>query len=446
MILRSVARAVPFLGALLALAAAPPPARAQDTTPPRGVRIGLDYRTGMKPGVAVGIVRGAWGDSIRAIVQRDLDAGDRVDVLGAPGTPAATAIAQVGTGINYVVWKAIGAAAAVQLAVNPGSLRVTAYDVVRAAVLQTRDLALTATPGSADWREQVHAASDEMERWLTGTRGIAATRILFVRGGRVYVVDSDDWGERALTEAGTSLSPAWHPSGRIFAYSALGEHGWHIVLRDVAGGPAHVLAATTGGLNITPAFAPDGAALAYAHGEEDGTDLYVVALDGLNASGAARRVTVGRGTDNTSPTFSPEGRRLAFTSGRIGHPEVYVEDADGSGAELLTPFAFGEDSYRANPEWSPDGRQIAYQAQVSGVFQVMTISLRDRGVRQLTSEARNEDPSWAPDGRHLVFSSTRTGARELFVLDAESGRARQLTHGGGARLPAWSPALLTATP
>jgi TolB protein len=71
----------------------------------------------------------------------------------------------------------------------------------------------------------------------------------------------------------------------------------------------------------------------------------------------------------------------------------------------------------------------------------MTITLRDRTVKQLTSEGVNEDPSWAPDGRHLVFTSSRTGVKQLFVLDAESGRARQLTHGAGARLAAWSQAL-----
>ena len=122
-----------------------------------------------------------------------------------------------------------------------------------------------------------------------------------------------------------------------------------------------------------------------------------------------------------------------------------MADADGANAEMLTPFAFGDEVYRSNPDWSPDGRQVVYQAQISGVFQLMTITLRDRSVRQLTSEGRNEDASWAPDGRHVVFASTRTGVLELFVLDVESGRARQLTHGAGSRLPAWSPPL-AATP
>jgi TolB protein len=268
--------------------------------------------------------------------------------------------------------------------------------------------------------------------------------VLFVRGGRIVLIVSDGWGERTLTDPGTSLSPAWHPAGRVFAYSTLVPRGWRIMLKELAGGPARALPSTAEGLNMSPAFSPDGSTLAYAHGEEDGVDLFAVPVTGLAASGPARRVTVGRGTDNVSPSFSPDGRRIVFTSGRLGHPEIYVADADGSNVEMLTPFAFGDEAYRSNPDWSPDGRQIAYQAQLSGVFQLMAIGLRDRGVRQLTSDGRNDDPSWAPDGRHLAFSSTRTGVRELFVLDVESGRTRQVTHGAGSRLPAWSPPLVPA--
>jgi TolB protein len=75
------------------------------------------------------------------------------------------------------------------------------------------------------------------------------------------------------------------------------------------------------------------------------------------------------------------------------------------------------------------------------MFQIMVISLRDRSVKQLSSEGVNEDPAWAPDARHVVFTSSRTGVKQLFVLDSESGRARQLTHAGGARLAAWSHSL-----
>jgi TolB protein len=284
-----------------------------------------------------------------------------------------------------------------------------------------------------------------MEYAITGARGIAATRIAFTREGRVWVVDSDGANARAVTPAGVmSLSPAWHPSGKYVAYSGFGRNGGtQVFIRDLAGSSARPVVATPGGLNITPAFSPDGNTVVYAHGLDAGTDLIAApAFD--NSPG--RRVTIGRGSENVSPSFSPDGRRLVFTSGRSGHPEVYITDADGTNAELLTPFVFGETSYRSNPDWSPTGNTVAFQSQIAGRFQIATISLRDREMKQLTTEGSNEDPSWAPDGRHVVFTSTRGGTRQLWVHDAESGRARQLTRGVVSRLAAWSPSLSDRPP
>ena len=72
-------RSPTLCGTLAALLLATPLA-AQDTTG-RGVRIGLSYEPGSKPGVVVLPVIGASGDSVRAILQRDLDYGDRVNAI-----------------------------------------------------------------------------------------------------------------------------------------------------------------------------------------------------------------------------------------------------------------------------------------------------------------------------------------------------------------------------
>jgi TolB protein len=430
------ARAARRLFALtMALFLAPSTAHAQDTS--HAVRIGLTYQPGTKPGVIVLAVRGAWGDSIQAIIARDLDYGDRVEVIGLPGSPAASSLQSIGPGVSYPLWKSLNAAAAVQATVTTTGIHVAVHDVTGRKIVQVTEFPLPITGGSEEWRLAIHGVADVVEQWITGTRGVAQTRILFVRGGRVYVVDSDGYGERLVSDAGLALSPAWAPDGHTIAYSVLGSRGWSIVTKDVAGGAGRSLPSTLTGLNTTPAFAPAGGALAYSHGDEAGTDLMLVDL----AGGAPSRITVGHGSDNTTPEFSPDGRRIAFTSGRAGHPEVYIMDVDGSNAELLTPFNFGDQNYRSNPDWAPDAQHIAFESQIGGMFQIMVISLRDRSVKQLTSEGVNEDPAWAPDARHLVFTSSRTGVKQLFILDSESGRARQLTHAGGARLAAWSRSL-----
>ncbi|MEO7712913.1 MAG: hypothetical protein ABIV10_08350, partial [Gemmatimonadaceae bacterium] len=96
-----------LLGALLLLA--PTLLAGQDTTM-RGVRIGLTYDPGSKPGVVVLPVAGLVGDSIATIVGRDLDFGDRITVIAlAAGSAGAAAR---GSGPNWPLLARLGAAAA----------------------------------------------------------------------------------------------------------------------------------------------------------------------------------------------------------------------------------------------------------------------------------------------------------------------------------------------
>jgi TolB protein len=410
--------------------AAVTPAGAQDT-----VRIGLQYRPGTKPGVLILPIAGVGGDSAHAILQRDLDYSDQLTVIGTVDSGVAL------TALNYPLADKLGAAAIVQAFLTPASLHVILHDVGKRRVLAVRDVALPPAAGSPDWRMALHSAADWAQQGIAGTRGAAATRIAFVRDGQLFITDSDGGDTRPVTQKGGGpLSPSWQPGGRYLVYSFFAPHGTLLAVLDLVAGTVRSVNATPTGLNTTPVFSPDGSSIAYTHGEENGTDLYMVAATGTDP---ARRITVGHGTDNTQPTFSPDARRLAFTSGRSGHPEVYITDVDGTEPELLTPFQFGDDIYRASPNWSPDGRLVAYESRVAGQFQIETIGLRDRTVKQITSEGINEDPKWAPDSRHIVFTSNRTGVRQLFVLDAESGRTRQLTFGAPARLAAWSRSFTT---
>jgi TolB protein len=403
---------------------------AQDTIP-QGVRVGLTYDPSSRPGVFVTAVAGANGDSVRAMVARNLDFGDRVTVISAEAGPPPTGK------LNYELYAKLGASALVQASVTrQGSLHVAVHDIAAKRVLNVGDFAFNgAAPLSAGWRMVVHRASDEVERWITSVRGIAATRILFVRDQRLWIVDSDGANLVPVGVGGTALNPAWHPTGRYIAYTQMADDGTHIVVRDLTTGQSR-RAPDLGGTNVTPTFSPDGSTLVYSAGD-DGTDLYAVAPFGGDPP---RRVTVGRGSPSSSPSFSPDGRKIAYISGRLGHPEVYITDADGTNVELLTESPSGDRPYRTDPDWSPDGRHVVFTSQEGPNLQVMVINVRDRRVRQLTGDARNENASWAPDARHLVFTSTRSGAKQLWVLDTESGRARQLTRGAGvARQAAWSP-------
>jgi TolB protein len=533
--------------AVLAVAAAAVSTRAcgqEPTQPAPGVRLGLSYPRGTTPKVIVMPVDSAGGDSVRTIIQRDLDYSDRVTPLVLDDMTLRGMTPAPGQDYNYDLFANLGVVAIIQGRRTPAGIQVALYDVSAKRQLASREFRIGGVPPNRDatqldsktvatttrekakldseyhvlktradimrrpritkdtrdrrfvvrdslrrdsaavaylnrnisrWEEDrrdsvslsitrtaarvaredslarfaavdaqrmgLHRISDEVERWITGKSGIAATRITYVHNGLIRVVDSDGFDDKPITRRGLSMSPAWHPSGRKIVYSKFLEGGAGTQLEEFEFSTGRTHTISGGGLNITPAYSHDGRYVVYASGNESGTDLMMVAVD---SPGVVQRLTFGRGSDNGSPTFSPDGRQIAFFSSRSRFPQIYTMDTDGTNVQLLTPFTPGVRSYRAAPDWSPDGRAVAYEQQ-NGDFQVWMINVRDKEPRQLTSEGENEGPSWAPDGRHISLSSTRGGSKQIWVLDTESGRFRQLTRNSGARLSAWSP-MISGTP
>jgi dipeptidyl aminopeptidase/acylaminoacyl peptidase len=88
----------------------------------------------------------------------------------------------------------------------------------------------------------------------------------------------------------------------------------------------------------------------------------------------------------------------------------------------------------ADPQVSPDGRWIAYQAtQVdSRTFtrntDIWVIAASGGTPRRITDDPKPDTrPRWSPDGRRLAFVSTRDGGGQAWVVDAAGGAPRKVT-------------------
>jgi TolB protein len=417
---------------------APVVARAQDTVPYRGIRLTGTYDpTRDKVAIAVLPVNGAFGDSIRTIVMRDLERSDRFTLVSIDASDMA-ALRNTGAaaGLNYPLFARLNTVAVAEITPVATGLHLALHDVGQTRVANVWEMPLAGAGLSRDWRMSVHRASDEIEKLVTGRPGISASRIAYTRGNAIRIVDSDGAAEITVPTEEMGTSPAWSPDGTTLVYASYGP-GSRIYLMDLATGRSRaIIGPTQNVLYLTPTFSPDGQSIVYARSTGDQSDIYIAPVAQPQA---ARRLTVARGIQNTNPIFSPNGRRVVYQSSASGPLELYIVDADGTGNDKLTDYDFSEKVYRSDPDWSPDGRLIAYQERVNNdKFQLRTIQVSGSTPKYLTSEGENEQPSWAPDGRHLVFTSTRTGVRQLWILDVESNTTRQLTKSAGSRLAAWS--------
>jgi dipeptidyl aminopeptidase/acylaminoacyl peptidase len=76
------------------------------------------------------------------------------------------------------------------------------------------------------------------------------------------------------------------------------------------------------------------------------------------ATGTAHELTPPKKSDRL-PQWSPDGKKLAFLSNRDGKTQVYTARADGSDPTAVTARKYGVTSFH----WSPDGASIAYLAK-----------------------------------------------------------------------------------
>ncbi len=119
----------------------------------------------------------------------------------------------------------------------------------------------------------------------------------------------------------------------------------------------------------------------------------------------------------TGAAWSPDGRELVYSLGG----SLWRQATGATSARQLTDGP-GHDH---QPDWSPDGRFVAYVSDRDDALELRLLDLRDGSSRPLTSNgAVNVEPRFSPDGRRLAFVSTlHEGRFHVFVMDVDGERA-----------------------
>lgn len=136
------------------------------------------------------------------------------------------------------------------------------------------------------------------------------------------------------------------------------------------------------------------------------------------------RTLIADDSGNAAPQFSPDGKRIAYMSTRTGRWQIWISDTDGSNPRQLS---FTESA--GTPRWSPDGRRIAFDAPYDGQTRIFVI--KADGNEEARPIVKGLVPSFSRDGKWIYFASDQTGDWQVWKVPVAGGREVQITTNGG---------------
>ncbi|HKS23354.1 MAG TPA: S9 family peptidase [Thermoanaerobaculia bacterium] len=295
----------------------------------------------------------------------------------------------------------------------------------------TRIWAMNADGSNA--RELTHGDSDTSPHFSPDGKSIA-----FLRSDNIYLLPLGGGEAKQLTTLSTGVSdPLWSPDGKSIAFAA------DVYPECGADDACNEKVADRWSKGKLQAHMAD--SLLYRHWTEwrDGKVTHTLLLDVDTQN--VRDLTPGRfdfpGFQLGGPlqyAFSPDSTELTVASNHDAEPasstnaDLWVIDLK---AATPTPrnITAANHGYDDSPQYSPDGRTIAYRTQKTPAYEseLFQLALYDRqsGTSRIVSGTFDnwiDDFHWSEDGKSIVFSGPVEGINPLYRLDLASGAIRKI--------------------
>ena len=259
------------------------------------------------------------------------------------------------------------------------------------------------------------ATTEETDAGQFAVSGAGA--LVYVTGG---IIPNEQhslvWVEQDGREVGLAvpftapfLSARLSPDGRKIAYTVIGTKS-QVCVYDVNGGAPSTLT-SEGRVNFA-IWTRDSHRVVFGLSTSGPPNLFARPVDQSTPAQAltADKTCIGQGPGS----FSPNGNLLAFwRQYPDGTNQILILNRE---SDKTTPFIEGhQNKLLCHPEFSPDGRWLAYTSNESGRREVYVRAYPQGGQWQVSIEGGTE-PLWARDRKRLFYRS----ATEVWAVDLET--------------------------
>ena len=141
--------------------------------------------------------------------------------------------------------------------------------------------------------------------------------------------------------------------------------------------------------------------------------------------------------------------RITLRSGLTAAALLFCSAMTFPAQEAKHPITFDDMIHMhrvGNPKISSDGKWVAYVITTPDMdanrnaSNLWIVSTSGGAPLQLTQSGHDSSPEWSPDGKPLAFLSSRDGTSQVYLLPMDGGEAHAATHlSTGADLVKWSP-------